>query len=195
MFKRAVQLGQVPLILGPSSWGAGGVPIVISTQGVPPSNRSTWTRIQVEDWVSRTTSTIEKYPDCRRPIYDELKTWLEAHPERSAVYSYAAGDPQKLNEIFICAGNRDRALPMVGVRHRNIGQLLLTTTAPSTPMEVQKSQEMRLLDVLVLGPFMIGMALMTKPAPVFRALLAAAGAGTILYNLQNYLRTRDQASK
>ncbi len=32
----AQQLGQVPLILGPSSWGAGMVPMTQSTQGVPP---------------------------------------------------------------------------------------------------------------------------------------------------------------
>lgn len=29
-------LGQVPLILGPSSWGAGGIPIVVMPEGIPP---------------------------------------------------------------------------------------------------------------------------------------------------------------
>ncbi len=29
MFGRGAWLGQVPLILGPSSWGAGGIPVVV----------------------------------------------------------------------------------------------------------------------------------------------------------------------
>jgi hypothetical protein len=65
----------------------------------------------------------------------------------------------------------------------------LTTTAVSTPIEVQKSQEMRMLDVLVLGPFMIGVAMMSRPSPVLRVLLGAVGVGTILYNLRNYQLT------
>lgn len=36
MFHKGGWLGQVPLILGPSSWGAGGIPIVVSTEGIPP---------------------------------------------------------------------------------------------------------------------------------------------------------------
>jgi hypothetical protein len=70
----------------------------------------------------------------------------------------------------------------------------IRTAMPSTPIEVQKSQEVRLLDVLVLGPLMIGVALMSRPAPVLRVLLGAVGVGTILYNLHNYQLTREQAS-
>lgn len=79
------------------------------------------------------------------------------------------------------------------VQHR-LNQIPLTTVAPSTPIEVQKSQEMRLVDVLLLGPFMIGMAMVSRPSPLLRVLLGAAGAGTILYNLYHYQKTREQAS-
>lgn len=72
-----------------------------------------------------------------------------------------------------------------------LSQDAVTVTAPSTPLEVQKSQKMRLVDVLVLGPFMIGMAMISRPAPVLRVLLGAAGVATILYNLRNYQLTRE----
>ncbi len=36
MFGKSPWLGQVPLILGPSSWGAGGIPIVVAPQETPP---------------------------------------------------------------------------------------------------------------------------------------------------------------
>lgn len=75
----------------------------------------------------------------------------------------------------------------------HLGQDALRVTAPSTPVEVQKSQEVRLWDVLVLGPFMIGMALTSRPSPLLRVLLGAVGVGTILYNLRNYQLTREQA--
>lgn len=76
----------------------------------------------------------------------------------------------------------------------DLGQNALTVAAPSTPIEVQKSQEVRLLDVLVFGPFLIGMALTTRPPTLLRVLLGAVGVGTILYNLRNYQLTREQAS-
>jgi hypothetical protein len=75
--------------------------------------------------------------------------------------------------------------------HLNQG---VRTAAPSTPIEVQKSQEVRLFDVLVLGPFMIGIALASRPSPLMRVLLGVAGVGTILYNLKNYQLTKEQAS-
>lgn len=75
-----------------------------------------------------------------------------------------------------------------------LGQDALTVASPSTPIEVQKSQEMRLVDVLVLGPFMIAMAIAARPSPLFRMLLGAAGVGTILYNLRNYQLTAAQPS-
>ena len=73
-----------------------------------------------------------------------------------------------------------------------LSQDALTVTAPSTPIEVQKSQEVRLWDVLVLGPLMIGVAMMSRPSPVLRVLLGAVGVGTILYNLRNYQLTKEQ---
>jgi len=73
--------------------------------------------------------------------------------------------------------------------HHRLNQSL-TTAVPSTPIEVQKSQEVRLLDVLVLGPLMIGVALMSRPPAVLRVLLGAVGVGTILYNLRNYQLTK-----
>ncbi len=36
MFGKSPWLGQVPLILGPSSWGAVGIPIVVAPQETPP---------------------------------------------------------------------------------------------------------------------------------------------------------------
>lgn len=80
------------------------------------------------------------------------------------------------------------------VQHR-LNQGALTVAAPSTPIEVQKSQEMRLFDVLVLGPLMIGIALTSRPSPLLRVVLGAVGAGTILYNLHNYQLTREVAQK
>lgn len=77
------------------------------------------------------------------------------------------------------------------VQHR-LNQAL-TVAAPSTPIEVQKSQETRLFDVFVLGPFMIGVALMSRPPVLVRVLLGAAGVGTILYNLRNYQLTKERA--
>lgn len=75
-----------------------------------------------------------------------------------------------------------------------LSQDAIRVAAPSTPIEVQKSQEVRLLDILVLGPFMIAMALTSRPPPILRVLLGAVGVGTILYNLRNYQLTREQAS-
>lgn len=75
-----------------------------------------------------------------------------------------------------------------------LGQAL-TVAEPSTPTEFQKSQEVRLLDVFVLGPFMIGVALVSRPAPLLRVLLGVVGVGTILYNLRNYQLNQEQASK
>lgn len=75
-----------------------------------------------------------------------------------------------------------------------LSQDAIRVAAPSTPIEVQKSQEVRLVDVFVLGPFMIGMALMSRPSPLLRVILGAAGVGTILYNLRNYQLNREQAS-
>lgn len=50
-----------------------------------------------------------------------------------------------------------------------------------------KSQGVRLLDVFVLGPYMMWKA-SQLPEPPARLVLALVGIGTILYNGRNYLR-------
>lgn len=50
-----------------------------------------------------------------------------------------------------------------------------------------KSQAVRLVDVFLLGPFMMWMAGRSSAPEWARATLAAAGALTILYNGRNYL--------
>jgi len=52
-----------------------------------------------------------------------------------------------------------------------------------------KSQAVRLLDVFVYGPFMLGVGLAAATLhPAARLGLAALGVGTIVYNARNYLR-------
>jgi len=55
---------------------------------------------------------------------------------------------------------------------------------------VGKAQVVRLVDVFLLGPFMLYYALATSAAapPLQAALLGAAGVATILYNGYYYLR-------
>jgi hypothetical protein len=57
--------------------------------------------------------------------------------------------------------------------------------------QVVKTQQIRLVDVFVLGPLMIYAAglIPQKHAPV-RAALALFGASTIIYNFRNYNRVR-----
>lgn len=50
-----------------------------------------------------------------------------------------------------------------------------------------KSQAVRLVDVFLLGPFMLWAAGRLEAPPWARTTLAAAGALTILYNGRNYL--------
>jgi hypothetical protein len=57
-----------------------------------------------------------------------------------------------------------------------------------------KSQRVRAFDVLILGPWLIYLA--ARRGPITgpeRLLLAAAGAGTVIYNARNYARIADQA--
>ena len=54
-------------------------------------------------------------------------------------------------------------------------------------MKSGKTQEIRLGDVFILGPFMIWAASQTKPLPDWaRSTLFFSGLGTIIYNLYNY---------
>lgn len=61
-----------------------------------------------------------------------------------------------------------------------------TTPTVETVSEVDKSQQMRLVDVFVLGPVMIAAAAWDRPPSWLRLVLAGIGVGTIVYNLQNY---------
>jgi len=54
-----------------------------------------------------------------------------------------------------------------------------------------KTQLIRLVDVLALGPFMIYVAAQPRLTPNEKFLLALAGIATILYNGANYLRARE----
>ena len=56
-----------------------------------------------------------------------------------------------------------------------------------------KSQEVRLLDVFALGPFMMWYAIRSKDQPDWaRAVLAFSGLMTSLYNGANYVRIKRQ---
>lgn len=55
-----------------------------------------------------------------------------------------------------------------------------------------KSQGVRLVDVFLLGPFMIGAGARSSTLPAWmRVGLVGAGVGTVGYNLVNYLTKRD----
>lgn len=54
-----------------------------------------------------------------------------------------------------------------------------------------KSQQVRLVDVFVLGPFMMWAGLQSRALPDWaRAGLLIGGAATVLYNARNYLEVR-----
>lgn len=53
-----------------------------------------------------------------------------------------------------------------------------------------KAQGVRLMDVFLLGPFMMWAASRRELGPNARGFLGAAGALTILYNAANYLTVR-----
>ena len=54
-------------------------------------------------------------------------------------------------------------------------------------MTEAKSLNTRLVDVFLLGPFMVWFACASRPGRVARAAMVTAGALTVLYNLQNWL--------
>lgn len=55
-----------------------------------------------------------------------------------------------------------------------------------------KAQEVRLLDVFLIGPLMVwgGTALHRQGHPLAGPLLTALGAATVVYNGRNYVRVR-----
>ena len=62
-------------------------------------------------------------------------------------------------------------------------------SAASVVTERGKAQEVRLVDVFVLGPLMLWFALRSRGMPEWsRFALGFAGVGTILYNARNYVR-------
>jgi hypothetical protein len=65
-----------------------------------------------------------------------------------------------------------------------------TAVVQSSALEVSKSQAVRLLDVLAIGPFIIWAATQTK-GDFARAGLFAVGIATVLYNAHNYLSTNE----
>jgi hypothetical protein len=56
-------------------------------------------------------------------------------------------------------------------------------------IEFQKSQKVRLIDVLLLGPFMI-YAGSKLPSRAMQAAMIMAGILTITYNANNYLKNK-----
>ena len=61
---------------------------------------------------------------------------------------------------------------------------------------LRKTQDVRILDVVALGPFMVYMSTKVEAPPGARWILAFAGAATITYNGRNFLELRgDNAAK
>ena len=59
--------------------------------------------------------------------------------------------------------------------------------------EVQKTQEVRLFDVFIIGPFLMYMGMKSgKMTSNEQIILALFGLGTILYNGKNYFEQREQ---
>jgi hypothetical protein len=54
-----------------------------------------------------------------------------------------------------------------------------------------KTQRIRILDIVVIGPLMIYFGYSHQPINIFSILLMFFGATTITYNLKNYLYTRN----
>lgn len=57
-----------------------------------------------------------------------------------------------------------------------------------------KTQLIRLVDVFVLGPFMLYAATLPRLSRTQKTALGIIGAATVIYNLVNYLETRKQES-
>lgn len=69
--------------------------------------------------------------------------------------------------------------------------MYLAAAPPTCAAEVQKSQAVRLADVLLLGPFMVWAGL-NHPSELARLGLVMAGVATVAYNGANYLGNLDR---
>ena len=61
---------------------------------------------------------------------------------------------------------------------------------PALPLETQKSQNVRLVDIFFIGPVLIYMASQKKLSKPERGLMGILGGATIFYNLRNYLKNK-----
>lgn len=67
----------------------------------------------------------------------------------------------------------------------------MTEERLATVREVSKAQWIRVLDVMLIGPLMIGGGLAwRRQSPVLGLALAAFGVATVYYNGKNYLANR-----
>ena len=57
--------------------------------------------------------------------------------------------------------------------------------------EFQKSQNIRLFDVWVIGPYLIYLGIKGEINKTDKAILGLFGISTIFYNLNNYLRNKN----
>lgn len=80
----------------------------------------------------------------------------------------------------------------VRIKRKGLGEVSpFAKVAPSTTQEIQKSQGVRLLDILYVGPLILATASLVKPPPMMRRALIVVGVLTILYNLDNFLANKD----
>lgn len=68
---------------------------------------------------------------------------------------------------------------------------MIAETRTETRIEYQKSQNIRILDVFLIGPVMIYGAYKSNMHPALRITLAIFGICTIYYNGKNYLINKE----